>query len=412
MHWAHAMRPYESAHTMLTFIHTSDWHLGQTNRRLGPRAGDFSQWRLDAARRVFELAAEKKVDFVVVAGDVFDSDTPSPATMQAAVEILRDAPVPTYIISGNHDPLIEGSVWFHPTFTDALAGVKNVHLSRASETLQVNNGDVVLYSCPVVAKHSREDSTAWIPNSPRSENQARIALAHGGWKGYWQSAEYSAPGSELNSICDQTASRCGLDYLALGDYHSFTPDNHPAAFQRTYYSGTPEVSARDDARAGHVLIVEIEKPGANPIVTPHSVGRAQCFNWGEIRLQTGDGLSALQAQFEKIENLETAIVRGKISGVVSQSEWRDLNEWLNDLREKVLGADVDFAKILTEPTAEDFLALRLEAPEEHLLEVLNAPLELLNLNGIPDREIVAGWSRDEAARREARTLFYQLLRGE
>jgi len=396
---------------MLSFIHTSDWHLGQTNRRLGPRAGDFSQWRLDAARRVFELAAEKKVDFIVVAGDVFDSDTPSPATMQAAAQILRDAPVPTYIISGNHDPLIEGSVWFHPTFSDAISGVKNIHLSRASETLQVNNGDAVLYSCPVVAKHSREDSTAWIPDSARSENQARIALAHGGWKGYWQSAEYS-DAAALNSIDDKTASRCGLDYLALGDYHSFTPANHPAASERTYYSGTPEVSARDDARAGHVLLVEIEKPGAIPVVTPHAVGRAQSFNWGEIRLQTGDGLSTLQTRLSEIENTETAIVRGKISGVVSQSEWRDLNEWLNDLREKVLGADVDFAKILTEPTVEDFLSLRLEAPEQHLLGVLDAPLELLNLNGIADREIVANWSRDEAARREARTLFYQLLRGE
>lgn len=397
---------------MLSFIHTSDWHLGQTNRRLGPRATDFSTWRLEAARRVFELAIEKKVDFIVVAGDVFDSDTPAPSTMQAAAEILRDAPVPTYIISGNHDPLIEGSVWFHPTFADALAGVKNIHFSREGEALQVHNGDAVLFACPVTARHSREDSTAWIPNSPRGESQARIALAHGGWKGYWQSAEYSAPGAELNSICDQTAARCGLDYLALGDYHSFTPANHPAASQRTYYSGTPEISARDDARAGHVLLVEIEKPGATPRVTPQPVGRAQCFNWGEIRLQTGDGLSTLQALFEKIESRETAIVRTKISGVVSQSEWRDLNEWINDLRESVLGADVDVSKILTEPTSEDFLALRLEAPEQHLLEVLDAPLDLQLLNGIPDREIVANWSRDEAARREARTLFYQLLRGE
>lgn len=393
---------------MLTFIHTSDWHLGQTNRRLGPRAGDFAQWRLDAARRVFDLASEKKADFVVVAGDIFDSESPSPAMMKAAVEILRDAPVPTYLISGNHDPLIEGSVWFNPTFADALSGVKNLHLPRGGEALQINNGDAVLYTCPVTAKHTRHDSTAWIPDAPRGGNQARIALAHGGWKGYWQSSEDSS----LNSIDDRTAQRCGLDYLALGDYHSFTPANHPAAAERTYYSGTPEVSARDDARAGHALLVEIEKPGAVPQVTPHAVGRAQCFNWGDIQLRTGDGLKNLQAQFEKIENQETAIVRARISGVVSHSEWRDLNEWINELREKVLGADVDVARLLTEPTAEDFLSLRLEAPEQHLLEVLDAPLDLQLMSGIPDREIVASWSHDEAARREARTLFYQLLRGE
>jgi len=397
---------------MLRFIHTSDWHLGQSNRRLGPRANDFLQWRFDAARRVFELAIEKKADFVLVAGDVFDSDTPSPLTMQDAVEILRDAPVPTYIISGNHDPLVEGSVWFHPAFADALSNVKNLHFSRECETLQIANGDAVLFACPVASKHSREDATFWIPDSPRSENQARIALAHGGWKGYWQSAQPPESGAQLNSIDDKTAARCGLDYLALGDYHSFTPATHPAAKERTYYSGTPEVSARDDARAGHALLVEIEKPGAIPVVTPLAVGRAQCFSWGEIRLQTGDGLNALQTRLKEIERPESAIVRAKISGCLGQSEWRELNEWINDLREKVLGADVDISKLLTEPTAEDFLALRLEAPEQHLLGVLDAPLELKNLSGISDREIVASWSYDEAARREARSLFYEFLRGE
>ncbi len=40
--------------------------------------------------------------------------------MQAAVELLRDAPVPTYLISGNHDPLAEGSVWTNRFFTDAM----------------------------------------------------------------------------------------------------------------------------------------------------------------------------------------------------------------------------------------------------------------------------------------------------
>jgi DNA repair exonuclease SbcCD nuclease subunit len=395
---------------MLSFIHTSDWHLGHVYRKLGARAGESAQWRLDAARRVFDLAIEKKADFVVVAGDVFDTDTPTPDVMQAAVAILRDAPVPTYLISGNHDPLAEGSVWFHPVFADALQGAANIHIACENETLQVNNGDGVLYACPVTARHSREDATRWIPDAPRSQNQARIGLAHGGWKGYWQSGEYSQ--SELNAIDNQTADRCGLDYLALGDYHSFTPEDHHARRARTYYSGTPEVSAHDDARAGHALWVQIEKPGANPIVTPCPTGRAQCHNWGEIVLQPGDGISLLQTKLDAIENRDVALVRAKISGTVSQSEWRDLNEWLGLLRETVLGADVDVSRLLTEPTREDFLALKLEAPEQHLLEMLHAPLDLQNLSGLSDREIIANWSRDEAARRAARTLFYQLLRGE
>src|SRR5690606_25339111 len=162
-----------------------------------------AQWRLDAARRVLESAVEKKADFVVVAGDVFDTETPSTAVMKAAIEILRDAPVPTYLISGNHDPLAEGSVWTNSCFTDAIAFVPHVIFARAGEPLQVKNGDGVLYPCPVIAKHSRADATAWIPAAPRSKSQARIGLAHGGWKGYWQSGEVTA----FNSIDDNTAER-------------------------------------------------------------------------------------------------------------------------------------------------------------------------------------------------------------
>jgi hypothetical protein len=397
----------------MKFVHTADWHLGHVYRRLGPRAGESAQWRFEAVRRVFDLAIEERADFIVVAGDVFDTDTPSPLTMRAAVELLRDAPAPTYLISGNHDPCAEGSVWFHPAFAETLASVKQIHLARSREPLSINDGDAVLFPCPVSARHSRADATAWIPAAVRgSTSEARIGLAHGGWRGYWAQSEYSGNGATLNEIDDRCAERCGLDYLALGDYHGFTPSHHPAAKLRTFYSGTPEVGASDDARAGHALLVEIEKPGAEPSVVPHAVGRLQCCDWGVINLQPGDGLSALEARFATVENCDHALIRAKIIGCVSQSEWHDLQAWIAEVREQVLGAEVDTTKLLTEPTNADFAALRLEPPEQHLLELLDAPLDPLNLAGVGDREIVANWSRDEAARRSARNLYYQFLRGD
>lgn len=397
----------------LTFIHTADWHLGHVYRRLGPRAPESLAWRLDAVRRVFDLAIEKRADFVVVAGDVFDTDTPSRETMHAAVEILRDAPAPTYLISGNHDPCAEGSVWFHESFEGALKGVKNVHLARANEALQVNDGDAVLFPCPVYTRHSRNDATAWIPDAPRgSASNARIGLAHGGWRGYYSQSEYSGSGAALNEIDNRVAERAGLDYLALGDYHGYTPTDHPAAELRTFYSGTPEVGAADDARAGHALLVQIEKPGADPIVTPHAVGRLRCHDWGCINLQPGDGLSVLEARVQAIDNRDDALVRAKLTGCVSQSEWRDLQTWIDESRDRVLGADIDTSQLITEPTRDDFSLLRLEVPEQRLLEMLDSPLEVRSLAGVSDREIIANWSRDEEARRAARTLLYQLLRGD
>lgn len=395
---------------MLSFIHTSDWHLGHIYRKLGVRAVESAQWRFAAARRIFDLALEKKVDFVVVAGDVFDTETPSLDVIRAAAELLRDAPVPTYLISGNHDPLMEGSVWFHPLFADTLKGVPHVHIAHARDALPVRGGDALLFPCPVTAPHSREDATRWIEASPRSLSQARIGLAHGGWKGYWRSDEENE--SSLNSIDSQTTERCGLDYLALGDYHSFTPANHAAAAARTYYSGTPEITAHDDARAGHALLVQLEKPGATPQVTPLPTGHAQSNNWGTITLQPGNALGTLQTRFETVADHDRALVRARLQGVVSQNEWGELMQWLDHLRQQVLGADIDTSRLLTEPSRDDFLNMKLAAPELRLLEMLDSPLDAQDLGNIAGRDIIADWSHDEQARRAAQTLLYQLMQNE
>src|SRR5688572_9971839 len=96
----------------LTFIHTADWHLGRVYRRLGPRSSESARWRLEAVQRIFDLAVQNTASFIVVAGDVFDTDLPSRHVMRSAVELLQDAPAPVILIPGNHDYCAEGSVWF------------------------------------------------------------------------------------------------------------------------------------------------------------------------------------------------------------------------------------------------------------------------------------------------------------
>ena len=55
----------------MRFLHTSDWHLGRTlcNCRRDDAFRDFLRW-------LGELIAEKHVDTLIVAGDVFDTTTP------------------------------------------------------------------------------------------------------------------------------------------------------------------------------------------------------------------------------------------------------------------------------------------------------------------------------------------------
>lgn len=87
----------------MRILHTSDWHLGHTLHDF-PREEEhrlFLDWLL-------ELVGERDVDFLVVAGDVFDTANP-PATAQRAffrfaAELHRRHPgVRSVVVGGNHD---------------------------------------------------------------------------------------------------------------------------------------------------------------------------------------------------------------------------------------------------------------------------------------------------------------------
>ncbi|MDR0362373.1 MAG: metallophosphoesterase, partial [Planctomycetota bacterium] len=103
----------------MKFIHTSDWQLGMTRRFLMDGAQElYDQARFDAIRSIGRLAAAEKCDFVVVAGDVFESNRIGKKTLLRAIDAIRSIPVPVFLLPGNHDPLVEASVYASRRFLD------------------------------------------------------------------------------------------------------------------------------------------------------------------------------------------------------------------------------------------------------------------------------------------------------
>src|SRR5262249_23969784 len=147
-----------------------------------------------------------------------------------AVAVLRDAPVKTIVIPGNHHPFMEGSVWKRDDFAGRLMGLPNVVLALASQPIEIPDASAIIYPCPVTAKHCPEDLTSWIPQATRGGSQYRIGLAHGIWQGCDGRQHFE------NFIASNRTEVSGLDYLALGDLHSYTLPDHEAARQRCFYS--------------------------------------------------------------------------------------------------------------------------------------------------------------------------------
>ena len=104
----------------MRFLHTSDWHVGKVLK---------GHDRLPEQQRVLaelvRTAREHEVDAVLVAGDLYETATPSPAAQQLVVQTLlalRDTGAEVVAIAGNHD---------NPSTLDAyrpLAGAAGITL--------------------------------------------------------------------------------------------------------------------------------------------------------------------------------------------------------------------------------------------------------------------------------------------
>src|SRR5690606_13789875 len=111
-------------------------------------------------------------------------------------------------------------------------------------------------AAPLTQRQTHVDLTAAFDSLPSSPGLLRIGLAHGSVEGILQEGIDSP-----NPIAQDRATRAGLAYLALGDWHGTKRIN-----ERTWYSGTPEQDRYKDNDSGNVLLVEIDTPHALPRV--------------------------------------------------------------------------------------------------------------------------------------------------
>ncbi|MDR2642476.1 MAG: exonuclease subunit SbcD [Planctomycetaceae bacterium] len=85
----------------MLLLHTSDWHLGHTWKGQSRRDEflQFIEW-------IIETIITRKVNVLLIAGDIFDTSTPSPETQGDYFRFLKrlsDTDCLSVIIAGNHD---------------------------------------------------------------------------------------------------------------------------------------------------------------------------------------------------------------------------------------------------------------------------------------------------------------------
>lgn len=287
----------------LRLLHTADWQIGKAFGWIpGDRGALLREQRLRTVAAVAELAVERRVDAVLVAGDVFDDNAVSDQTLRRTLEAMRAFPGPWVLLPGNHDAALAESVWTRMTRLGLLPD--NVRPALSPEPLLLCDDRLAVLPAPLARRREPEDLTAWFDAAETPAGAVRVGLAHG-------SVDNRLPADAAtgNPIADTRADSARLDYLALGDWHG-TLEIAP----RTWYAGTPETDRFRGNEPGHVLEVLLSAPGERPEVIRHATSR---YHWHRLEATlSGDAdLDALEDRLAGLgEPWERHVVQLTLSG--------------------------------------------------------------------------------------------------
>lgn len=302
---------------MVKFLHTADWQIGMKAVHTGEKAKAVRQKRFDAAGRIVELAKQKDVDFVLLAGDTFEDHNVGDVAVKRTVDILnRFDPIPVYVLPGNHDPLVPGGIWD----LDSWQRIES-HVTLLREEREYCHGDdVVLYACPLTQKQSGSDPTTWIPHREDGDDRIRIGVAHGSLN--------ILPDRMNFPIAADRPEQSGLDYLALGDWHG------RGTYGRAVYPGTMEPTRFGEKDSGNVLIVDIDEAGAEPRI---EACRVNSLTWTEFKpaIQMVDDVENLDQTIRDLGPLASLLLRisPDLSGCTDSRVLQRLETLQEELRE-------------------------------------------------------------------------------
>ena len=308
---------------MFRFIHSSDLHLGKPYGQMPDDVrGRLVEARFQKIDALLDLAEREGATHILLAGDTFDAETPSPATRRQAIRAMgRDRGIQWVILPGNHDSLAADELWQNLS----QEAPETVTLALTPEPTELAGG-VTLLPAPCPARRAGRDLTAWMDAAETPEGHIRIGLAHGGVRSF-------AEDGSADTLAPDRAVRADLDYLALGDWHGQMPVD-----PRTWYSGTPETDRFKHAGRASALVVTIPGARQTPQVEPVETGQ---FLWALHSMAITPGADPV-AQLEELLPPETArrdvLMQIELSGRIKPMDRQALKKALD-------AAEPDFARL-------------------------------------------------------------------
>ncbi|NLJ78177.1 MAG: DNA repair exonuclease [Tissierellia bacterium] len=301
---------------MIRFIHTGDLHLGLQFKDVAFHRDKAENRRLElwnTFERIVYKAIEDDVDFLFIAGDLFEEEYFTLGDMKRVRDNLAKASdVRTIITAGNHDPLRGNSLYNRVDWPEYVT----IFAAGGIEKKEFVDKGVLVYGYSWDTVENREDILEELPDL--DEKRINILIIHGDLL-------------DRNSVylpLDRNLDKVGFDYIGLGHIHK------PTIYSNTMaYCGSPE--PLDFGEIGPRGIIEgtIDENGTNIEFTPFSK-RMFLERRLEIDEDMGyvdimDELKTIDEESERTINLYRVILKG----VVNRDVNLDLEDMARDLGE-------------------------------------------------------------------------------
>jgi len=196
-----------------SFVHTADLHLDSPFAALNVDHPDLARLlrsaTFEAFDRVVQLCLEKQVDFLLVAGDIYDGADRSlraQVRFRDGLQRLDEAGIRSFVVHGNHDPL-DG-------WSSTLEWPSGVHVfGDHVETVEVEKNGTLLACIQGISYPKRDERRNLSLLFRRTRSAFQVGLLHAN-VGTDTGHEPYAPCS-LDDLL-----KSEMDYWALGHVHS------------------------------------------------------------------------------------------------------------------------------------------------------------------------------------------------
>jgi DNA repair exonuclease SbcCD nuclease subunit len=275
----------------MRLIVSADTHLGSPIRSAAlrnPELGErLKQASRDTFRDIVDLAISENADALVLAGDIFDSEFPDLKSRAFLITQLTRAGVsgvPTVIIRGNHDALLD-----HTAHGDLGPSIHLLDKERPS----VEIAGATFHGLSFDARHAAD---SFLPDYPAPvAGKLNIGLMHtslGGSPGH----DPYAPCSEADLMAH------GYDLWCLGHIH--VPSEFVSGSTLAVMPGIPQPRHFGERFGGSVAIVTLEVGTDAPVFERRDVGH---LRFVEVDLDLTDSLD----QADVLQRIEAALLGAK-----------------------------------------------------------------------------------------------------